>query len=67
MDLNYNEKEKLNIGFIINYIKEHFIQILLLLFVPVIIYIIDHITNINQMLMSGIPLAISPKKLRFKK
>jgi len=39
---------------IINYIKNNFIQILLLLFVFLIIYIIDQISNINTMLMAPI-------------
>ena len=39
---------------IINYIKNNFIQILLLLFVFLIIYTIDQISNINTMLMAPI-------------
>ena len=39
---------------IINYIKNNFIQILLLLFVFLIIYTIDYISNINNMLMTPI-------------
>ena len=39
---------------IINYIKNNFIQILLLLFVFLIIYTIDQISNINAMLMAPI-------------
>ena len=39
---------------IINYIKNNFIQILLLLFVFLIIYTIDYISNINTMLMTPI-------------
>ena len=39
---------------IINYIKNNFIQILLLLFVFLIIYAIDQISNINTMLMAPI-------------
>jgi hypothetical protein len=39
---------------IINYIKNNFIQILLLLFVFLIIYTVDQISNINTMLMAPI-------------
>ena len=39
---------------IINYIKNNFIQILLLIFVFLIIYTIDQISNINTMLMAPI-------------
>ena len=39
---------------IINYIKNNFIQILLLLFVFFIIYVIDQISNINAILMAPI-------------
>ena len=37
---------------IINYIKNNFIQILLLLLVFFIIYLVDQISNINTMLMA---------------
>lgn len=43
---------------IINYIKNNFIQILLLLLVFLIIYTIDQISNINTMLMT--PIAMMP-------
>jgi hypothetical protein len=46
-----------NIHSVINYIKEHFIQLLLLLLVPIIIYTVDHIANINAMIFS-LPSAI---------
>lgn len=39
---------------IINYIKNNFIQILLLLFVFLIIYTIDQISNMNTVLMTQI-------------
>jgi len=39
---------------IINYIKNNVIQILLLIFVFLIIYTIDQISNINTMLMAPI-------------
>jgi hypothetical protein len=35
---------------ITNYIKEHFIQILLFILVFVIIYIVDHISQLNAMM-----------------
>ena len=62
---------------IINYIKNNFIQILLLLFVFLIIYTIDQISNINTMLMTQISMIPSitkqsqqinmPKKLKMSK
>ena len=62
---------------IINYIKNNFIQILLLLFVFLIIYTIDKISNINTMLMTQISMIPSitkqsqqinmPKKLKMSK
>ena len=39
---------------IINYIKNHFIQILLLIIVFFIIYTVDYISNINTLLMAPI-------------
>ena len=39
---------------IINYIKDNFIQILLLLFVFFIIYTIDYISNINAILLAQV-------------
>ena len=39
---------------IINYIKNNFIQILLLLLVFFIIYLVDQISNINAMIMAPI-------------
>ena len=39
---------------IINYIKNNFIQILLLLLVFFIIYLVDQISNINTMIMAPI-------------
>jgi hypothetical protein len=35
---------------IITYIRNHYIQLFLLLIVFIIVYIIDHITNINAMI-----------------
>jgi hypothetical protein len=42
---------------IITYIKENIIQILLLVLVFIIIYVVDHISNINSILF-GIPSAV---------
>jgi len=42
---------------IIQYVKQHYIQLLLLLLVPIIIYTIDHISNINAMIF-GLPSAV---------
>ena len=49
-DLEYDDFNITNINSIINFIKENTIQIFLLLLVPVIIYIVDHISNINAMI-----------------
>ena len=43
---------------IINYVKNNYIQILLLFLVFCIIYIVDYISNINAMLMT--PISILP-------
>ena len=48
---------------IINYIKNNFIQILLLLFVFLIIYTIDQISNINAIIMAPITMMPSQKML----
>jgi hypothetical protein len=49
-----NKSETVNLSFsiwdinsIIEYIKNHYVKILLLILVIVIIYVVDHITNIN--------------------
>ena len=52
-----NELSIWNINSIINYIKDYYIQLLLLLLVPIIIYIVDYVSNINAILF-GIPSAI---------
>lgn len=44
---NTNELSIWNINSIIDFIKKNFVQILLLILVFVIIYIVDHISNIN--------------------
>ena len=42
---------------IINYIKVHYVQFLLLILVGIIVYVIDHISNINAVLF-GLPSSI---------
>jgi hypothetical protein len=58
--IDYDEYSIWDIKSILNYIKDHFIQILLLLLVIIIIYVVDHISNINAVLF-GIPSAINVK------
>ena len=41
-----------NTNSITNYIPLHYIQFFLLLLVPIIIYIVDHISNINNIIFS---------------
>jgi len=53
-DFEYDDFNIYDINSIISFIKENAIQILLLLLVPVIIYIVDHISNINAILF-GLP------------
>ncbi len=55
---NFDEEISLwDINSITNFIKDNFIQILLLLSVFIIIYVIDYITHINAILY-GLPSAI---------
>jgi len=50
---NYNDDFSFyNINSIIDFVKNNVIQILLFLLVFVIIYIVDHISNINTMLIA---------------
>jgi len=61
-----------NINSLIDFVKNNIIQILLFLLVFVIIYIVDHISNINTMLMvmqqQQEPAKVMKKsKLKFKK
>ena len=37
---------------IINYIKENYVKIFLLLLVPIIVYVVDHINNYNTIIMT---------------
>ena len=53
-DLEYDDFNIYDINSMFTFIKENAIQILLLLLVPVIIYIVDHISNINALLF-GLP------------
>lgn len=57
MDDTEDELSIWNIHSIFRFIIEHYIQFLLLLLVPLIIYIVDHISNINSMIF-GLPSAI---------
>ena len=54
---NYQNSIFNNIIIFFNYIKENFIQICLLILVLIIIYVVDHITNINMSIF-GLPSAI---------
>jgi len=72
VELEYNDDSVWDVNSIINFIKDNYIQILLLISVFVIIYIVDHISNINAILY-GLPSAIpsqvklSKKKKKIKK
>ena len=57
MNNNEDELSLWNIHSIFHYIIEHYIQFLLLLLVPLIIYMVDHISNINSIIF-GLPSAI---------
>lgn len=57
VELEYNDDSVWDVNSIINFIKDNYIQILLLISVFVIIYIVDHISNINAILY-GLPSAI---------
>ena len=75
-NLLQNEREKYNIDFtsiksVVSYIINHYEKFLLLLLVFVIIYIIEHISNINAILYSlpsAIPIQVKlTKKLKKSK
>jgi hypothetical protein len=51
MDKEFSMDEEFSIWDILN-TKDNFIKFLLLLLVPVIIYIVDHISNINAIIFS---------------
>lgn len=47
-----------NIYTILNYIKNHYVQFILLIFVFIIIYTVEHITNVNAALYA-VPISFS--------
>jgi hypothetical protein len=51
-ELEYQELSIWNLNSILNYIKENFFQIFLLILVCIIIYTVDYISNINIILFS---------------
>jgi hypothetical protein len=51
-EFDYQDLSIWNINSIIEYTKENFIQILLLILVFVIIYIVDHISNLNALIFA---------------
>jgi hypothetical protein len=53
-DIEYSDFKVDDIYSIINFMKENYIQLFLLLLVPIIIYVVDHISNINAVLF-GLP------------
>jgi hypothetical protein len=56
----YEELSFWDIKSIFNYIKNHFIQLILLCFVFIIVYVIEHVTYINAMIFS-MPSPIQPQ------
>jgi hypothetical protein len=56
-EVEYENLSNWDFNSIMDYMKTHIIQIFMLLLVPVIIYIVDYISNINAM-MFGLPSAI---------
>ncbi len=52
MDASDDELSIWNMNSIFTYITDHFIQILMLLSVFIIIYVVDHISNINTAIFS---------------
>ncbi len=62
MDINdtYNDELSIwNIYSIINYVKDNFVQFILLISVFIIIYYVDYINNINAALMN-LQLGVTP-------
>jgi hypothetical protein len=65
---NTNDEFNFNVNTIIIYIKDNFIQFLMLILVVVIVYVIDHISNINAALygtssiIPGVPPPLIIKK-----
>lgn len=54
---NNDEYPSWNPETVFQFVKENILQLLLLLLVFVIIYAVDHITNINAMLYAAAPLS----------
>jgi len=52
-DLEYTQVDDWNFVSIINYIKDNIFQFILLFFVFVIIYVVDHISNINAAIIAN--------------
>jgi hypothetical protein len=64
-EINYENLSEFDLFSIIKFIKDYFIQLLLLILVFVIIYIVDHISNINTIIFSTpsvLPTIIHPKR-----
>ena len=61
---NYDDLSTWTPETVFQFLKENIVQLLLLLLVFIIIYVVDHITNINTMLYAAAPLskAILQKK-----
>ena len=72
MDTYEDELSIWNMNSIITYIKDHLIQILMLISVFIIIYVVDHISNINSAIFSmpsaipGLPNVENKQKLLAK-
>jgi hypothetical protein len=72
MDTYEDELSIWNMNSIITYIKDHLIQILMLTSVFIIIYVVDHISNINSAIFSmpsaipGLPNVENKQKLLAK-
>jgi hypothetical protein len=63
--LEYDESDNLSFISIMSYIKDNIIQIIMFFSVFVIIYLVDHISNINTILFSmppPIPLPLQKHK-----
>jgi hypothetical protein len=61
----YQELSIWNLNSIFEFVKENFIQILLLILVFIIIYIVDYISNVNALIFampSPIPTTVSTQK-----
>ena len=71
---NYDSFQEYNINYLIEYIRENFIGLLLLIIVFLIIYVVDYITHINTLSIAmanavpGMPqIANFPKMRKGKK